>query len=421
MAGDRVSGEFDVTVRAIAAGGSGVADLPDGRVVFVPRTGPGDHVRVRIERSKPRWAIASLTKVLQPGNERRDALCTLYDTCGGCQLQHLPYERQLEWKSRIVRDALVRIGGLASADLPEVMPSPLETGYRNRITFTLRRLPGGRVVAGFHALHRPTHVVEVVGECILPHPALLDAWRALRSAWGAGAQLLPPGGRLRLTLRDDAGKVTLVVEGGGSGWSAAELASAVPTLASIWHRAGEEEGEPTLLSGSAESGSTAFVQVNPEAAALLIAHVLKAAGGPAGKVVDAYCGTGEYARSLAERGWDATGIEADPAACATARRGAPAGCVVLEGRVENLLESALPADLLIVNPPRAGLDPEVVRIVAAEPPRRLIYVSCDPATLARDVAGLGSAYAPASMRCFDLFPQTAHVETVLVFEAKERT
>ncbi len=420
MAAERVTDEVQVTVRAIAAGGAGVADLPDGRVVFVPRTAPGDRVRVRIERSKPRWATASLSRIIEPGPERREALCALYDTCGGCQLQHLPYDRQLEWKARIVRDALLRIGGLSSAELPEVVPSPQETGYRNRITFTLRRLPGGRVVAGFHALHRPTHVVDVQGQCVLPRPALLDAWRALRSAWGPGAQLLPGGGRLRLTLRDDRGGVALVVEGGAPGWSAAALAAAAPVLAAIWHRAGDERGEPLLVSGAPESGSTGFVQVNPEAAAPLVAHVLGAAGGPAGKVVDAYCGEGEYARSLAERGWDATGIESDPAACTTARRGAPAGCVVMEGRVENLLEAALPADLLIVNPPRAGLDPEVLRIIAAAPPRRLIYVSCDPATLARDVAGLGDAYAPASLRCFDLFPQTAHVETVLVLDAQER-
>ena len=407
-----------MTVRGIAAGGAGVADLPDGRVVFVPRTAPGDRVSVRIERSKPRWALGSLRKVLEPSTYRREALCALYDTCGGCQLQHLPYDRQLEWKTRIVGDALTRIGGVAPLDIPGVVASPLEIAYRNRVTFTLRRLPGGRVVAGFHALNRPAHVVDVQGECVLPRSALLSAWRALRSAWGPGARLLPSGGRLRLTLREDAGGVSLVVEGGASGWSADPLAGAVPALGAIWHRAGDESGEPRLLAGSA-LGSTAFVQVNPEAAALLVSYVLELVG-PGGKAVDAYSGAGEYARSLAERGWDVTGIELDPAACAVARRGAPERCLVLEGRVEDLLEDALPADLLIVNPPRAGLDPEVVRIVAAHPPAHIIYVSCDPATLARDVGALSGEYTPRSARCFDLFPQTAHVETVLVLEAKAR-
>ena len=98
----------DVTIRAIAAGGSGLGDLPDGRVVFVPRTAPGDRVRIRIEKSKPRWAVGSLRRIVEPGPDRQDALCTLYGECGGCQLQHLLYEKQLEWKGRVVADALSR-------------------------------------------------------------------------------------------------------------------------------------------------------------------------------------------------------------------------------------------------------------------------------------------------------------------------
>jgi 23S rRNA (uracil1939-C5)-methyltransferase len=410
-----------VTVRGIAAGGSGVADLPDGRVVFVPRTAPGDRVDIRVEKSKPRWAVGSLHAVLQPGPERREALCALYDTCGGCQLQHLPYATQLAWKARFVRDALARIGGVTTLgvlDDLEVVPSPREVEYRNRITFTLRRLSGGKVVAGFHALGRPAHVVDVTSECVLPRPELAGVWRALRKAWGEGAALLPEGGRLRLTLREeDSGAVSLLVEGGRPGWNGEPLARAMPTLSAIRHGTSEDEGAAPLVAGSAEDGTTAFAQVNPEAAALLVEHVLALVGEPA-SVVDAYCGTGVYARPLAERGAAVTGIELDPAACADARRGAPAGLVVLEGRVEDVLEDALPAELLIANPPRSGLDPEVTRIVAARVPRTVIYVSCDPATLARDVEALSAVYECAAVRCFDLFPQTAHVETVLLLRAK---
>lgn len=429
-----MSAPVAVTVRGIAAGGAGVANLPDGRVVFVPRTAPGDRVTIQIERSKPRWAVGSLRSVLEPGPERRDAPCPLYDTCGGCQLQHLPYASQLEWKARFVRDALARIGGLEGLEAIEVVPSPLETGYRNRVSFTLRRLPGGHLVAGFHALGRPAHVVDVRGECVLPRPALVEVWVALRAAWGPDARLLPEAGRLRLTLRDDSGRTTLLVEGGRAGWSAEPLAQAVPALAAVWHRSAEENAVPRLVAGSAEAGTPAFAQVNPEAAALLVEQVVSLAGaprvdapapgaatseGPRGRLVDAYCGAGRYSAPLAARGWDVTGIEIDPAACAEARRDAPSDSLVLEGRVEDLLGDVLPADLLIVNPPRTGLDPEVVRIIASLPPGRLIYVSCDPATLARDVGALAGAYAVRSIRCFDLFPQTAHVETVLLLERKE--
>jgi 23S rRNA (uracil1939-C5)-methyltransferase len=405
-----------VTIRGIAAGGAGIADLPDGRVVFVPRTAPGDRVSIQVERTKPRWALGSLRAVLEPGSERRDPLCALYDTCGGCQLQHLAYERQLAWKARFVRDALARIGGLASIEEPEVVASPRQTAYRNRVTFTLRRLAGGRVVAGFHALGRPAHVVDVKDECILPGPALAAAWTSLRSSWGEGARRLPAGGRLRLTLREGKAGVVLVVEGGAGGWTAAALLEAVPAIVSIWHRPGDE-GTPRLVAGAREEGAPAFAQVNPQAAALLVEHVLEVAG-RARRVVDAYAGAGEYGRRLAERGCAVTAIELERVACAAARDRAPPGYTILEGRVEDRLASLLPAELLIVNPPRSGLGPDVVDVLAEHPPDRVVYVSCDPATLARDVGALASLYAPGSLRCFDLFPQTAHVETVLVLERK---
>jgi 23S rRNA (uracil1939-C5)-methyltransferase len=408
-----VESRLTVTVRGIAIGGAGVADLPDGRVVFVPRTAPGDRVSIRIEKSRRRWAAGSLCELIEPAAGRRAALCTLYERCGGCQLQHLPYESQLEWKGRFVADALARIGGLVDVAVPEVVPSSRETGYRSRVTFTLRRLRGGRIVAGFHALGRPAHVVDVMGECVLPRPELVRAWTALRSRWGQGARLLPPAGRLRLTLRSEPAGPALVVEGGPEGWRADDLAQAVPELVAIWHRSGAGDGEARGVAGFADGAPPpSFVQVNPEAASSLVEHVVELAG-PAGRAVDAYSGVGEYGRQLAERGWQVTSIERDSGACAVARARAPEGLSVLEGSVEDHLESALPADLLIVNPPRSGLAPEVRRVIDEVGPTHVIYVSCDPATLARDVAELSGAYALLSIRCFDLFPQTAHVESVV--------
>ena len=419
---DRGAVTVDVTVRGIAAGGSGVADLPDGRVVFVPRTAPGDRATVQIERSKPRWATGSLLSLIEPSPERRPAPCVLYDVCGGCQLQHLPYERQLEHKTRFVKDALERIGKLALADIPPITGSPRETRYRNRMAFSLRRLGSGRVLAGFHQLDRPDRLVDVRSECLLPREALLEAWIALRSAWGEGASLLPGGQHLRLTLREDVGGIVLVVEGGASSWSAEPLLAAT-NLAAIWHRPDEEGGSARLKAGSAPAGSPAFAQVNPEVAGLMLEHVLEVVGSPnrsSGErtAVDAYAGAGHYARRLASAGWRVTAIEMDPAAAEAARNAAGDGYGVLEARVEDRLSGVLPADLLVVNPPRAGLTPEIVRSILDQPPARLVYVSCDPATLARDVAALGSRYDVRSVACFDLFPQTAHVETVLALRRR---
>ncbi len=408
----------EVTVRAIAAGGSGVGQLPDGRVVFVPRTAPGDRVAVRIEKDKPRWAVARVDRMVAPSTDRRDALCALYHTCGGCQLQHLPYGRQLEWKGRIVADALTRLGGLGAVEPPEVVPSPRTTGYRNRMTFTLRRLRGGRTVAGLHALGRPGHVIDVQDECVLPEPELAQAWVDLRRGWGPGARLLPAGGRLRLMLRALEPGFELVIEGGERAWRPQELVERVPRLVTVHHIPGG--ADRTKEAGGDDTPATlgtAFVQVNRSAAPALEAHV-QAVAGDGEHAVDAYCGVGVYGRTLAQAGWRVVGIELDPAAVSIAEGRAPAGFTVERGRVEELLDAHLPVDLLIVNPPRTGLDERVPHVVLAAPPNRIVYVSCDPATLARDVAALSSTYDLSGLRAFDLFPQTAHVETVAVLDRR---
>ncbi len=419
-------GAAGIEITGIAAGGAGVGRLADGRVVFVHRTAPGDLVRVRTVRSRRSWAEAELVEVLRAGPGRREPPCPHYGRCGGCTLEHLAYAAQLDAKATIVRDALQRIGGIDRPP-PEVVASPRELRYRNRVSFTLLRLRGGRVVAGFHEIGRPDRVVDVEGRCLLPEAALTRVWDALRAAWGPAAGRLPAGRRLRLTLRvAAAGEAALLVEGGARGGENAEGATAllrdVPGLAAVWIRAaahapatrlaGEERlteawnDEELALSGGV------FLQVNREAAALLEAHVVHAAGTVDGaRVVDAYCGVGLHARRFERLGARVVGVERDPVAVAEARRGAP-GATFLEGAVEERLAETLPADVVVLNPPRAGLHERVPEALRRTPPRRLVYVSCDPATLARDLARLAPAFSLRSLRCFDLFPQTAHVETV---------
>jgi len=347
--------------------------------------------------------------------------CSLYDECGGCALQHLAYDRQLHWKGRMVVDALERIGGLEDVPDPEVVPSPRELRYRDRLSFTLRRLRGGRVVAGFHHLHRSGHVVDVHDECLLGEEPLLEIWAALREAWGGNAQRLPDGGRLRLTLRlvgeDTAG---LLVEGGAFGWRGGGLVDDVPGLVDVWHQPSDAARAVRVdgPGGPAEDQGVrpgAFTQVNPVVAPALRDHVLEQLL-EEGSVLDAYCGVGVYGRAVAEEGRPVTGIEMDPAACATARRNAPESFQLREGRVEDLLEDALPADTVIVNPPRTGLDDRIPGVLRDAEPHRIVYVSCDPATLARDLKRLAPDYRPSRLRCFDLFPQTAHVESVAVLD-----
>jgi 23S rRNA (uracil1939-C5)-methyltransferase len=411
-------------IDSIAAGGEGVGRLQDGRVVFVHRTAPGEQAEIEIVRQQKRWARGRLRRVLEASPQRREAPCPHYAECGGCTLEHLAYSAQLEAKANIVADALGRIGGLPGPP-PEVVASPREHRYRNRVSFALRRLGSGRVVAGFHALGDPGRVVDVNGSCLLPEAPLATVWDRLRAAWGPDARLLPSGERLRLTLRASAGgEVSLLVEGGFSPGEPQALLERVEGLVSVWHRPGE--AGPQLIAGApglpetwgdetvALSGA-AFLQVNRSAAALLEEHVLARIGDADGlQVVDAYCGIGLRARRLARAGARVVGIELDSDAVETARRGAPPEAHFEAGSVEALLPHHLPADLVILNPPRAGVAAEVASALCAVPPARLVYVSCDPATLARDLHRLQAAFAPDNLRCFDLFPQTAHVETVVV-------
>jgi 23S rRNA (uracil1939-C5)-methyltransferase len=414
-----------VEVTGIAGGGAGVGRLPDGRVTFVHRTAPGERVEVEVVESKPRWTRSRLVRVLRPSPVRREAPCPYYGRCGGCTLQHMQYPAQLDAKGTIALDALQRIGGL---DVPvtEVVPSPSEFGYRNRVTFTVRRGQQG-LVAGFRALEDPDTVVDVGAECLLPEPAVIQAWAALRAVWGPEARRLPSGEELRVTVRATAsGGVTLGVEGGYAPGRARELLDAVPGLVSVWHR--PEGGRSfELLAGraglreewggeSVELDADVFLQVNRQAAAELERHVLtRVQASEPGRVVDAYCGVGLYARQLQREGVAVIGIEVHGGAVRQAERALPEGRF-LEGRVEDLLPEALPADIVILNPPRTGLAAPVPDQLAEAPPGRIVYVSCDPATLARDLERLESSHRVVGLRAFDLFPQTAHVETVVELE-----
>jgi 23S rRNA (uracil1939-C5)-methyltransferase len=411
-----------VRIDGIAAGGAGVGRTPDGRAVFVHRTAPGELADVELVEAKRRWARGRLVVLQEASPARRDAPCRFYERCGGCTLEHLQYEAQLAAKSQIVVDALKRIGHRA-IEPPEVVPSPSEFRYRNRVSFTLVRLRTGGVLAGFHEIDRPDRVLDVDGTCLLPEQPVADAWGSLRVHWGRNATRLPAGSRLRLTLRGTAGgRTALLVQGGFGPGQPDELLARVPSLDAVWHQP-RPNVEPLLLAGEArlaESwqeeelalGGAVFLQVNRGAAALLEDHVVDLAGDVRGRtVIDAYCGVGLHARRFARAGARVTGVELDPLAVHEAELAAP-DVRFVHDRVESALPPLLPVDLVVLNPPRSGLAAEAVAALRAAPPDRMIYVSCDPATLARDLDRLGGTFTLGSVRCFDLFPQTAHVETV---------
>ncbi|MDT8436402.1 MAG: TRAM domain-containing protein [Gemmatimonadota bacterium] len=435
--GDPVPGaEVELDIDAIAAGGEGVGRTAEGRVVFVARTAPGDRVAATLRQVRPRWARATLERVLRPGPERHEPPCPLYDRCGGCDLQHLAAPAQRAAKRDIVRQALRRIGGVAP-EVGAVETAGEDLGYRNRLRFTLRRdgEEESRVTAGFHRLAAPSEVLDVP-DCPLGEAALRQAWRALRDAWGPGAAALPGGSELQVTLRTGAdGALALHVRGGDPArpGDPAAVRAALPGLSSyVWDDASGGRSVPV---GDAtwpdrwdgiefRLGPEVFLQAN-RAVARRIDEALEEFAAPLTglRVSDLYAGAGARAIRWARAGAEVTAVELDRVACEAGRAAAErAGARLrfLRGRVEDLLPRVLAADLVIANPPRAGMTaPVTAALAAAERPRRLACVSCDPATLARDLGRLAPTWRVDEVRVYDAFPQTGHVETVAFLRRRE--
>jgi len=330
------------------------------------------------------------------------------DRCGGCQIQHLGYDDgQLPAKSGIIRDALNRIGRL-DVDAPDVARSPKPWRYRTKLTLALRRADG-KWIAGLHRYDAPDEVFQLV-DCPITDERVMAAWRAVL----AHDTLLPAAAALRGAIRLLGNGFSFTVEGAKTWGTADELFAAAPQMLQLWWK---PEGKPRRLMQSRipePLAGASFTQVNPDVAALVRSWVVDLASKDAPRVaVDAYSGTGDIAVALAERGSRVTAIEIDRDASRVCASRLPEGSRAIAAPVEKALGKALPADLVVVNPPRAGLDERVADILKSQvpSPKALIYVSCNPATLARDIRRM-ERFQVKSLRGFDMFPQTAHVETV---------
>lgn len=448
----------ELTIDAIAAGGDGVGRDPDGRAVFVPLTAPGDRVRAEVVKAKKRWARARMVELLDPAGDRREAPCPVFGECGGCRLQHLSWPRQAAAKRSVVAAALGRIGGL-DVDVAETIRAGEPLGYRNRVTLTVRparldldgEVPGR---AGFHGLHRPGRVIDCPN-CLLAEPAVQAAWEAL-APWDCLPDALGEGAELRVTIRASvAGNIVLLVEGGSVAGNRDELCDRLPQLESyLWI---DDEDVRCQLAGRAtfaeewqgirfQLDPTVFLQVNRAAAAAMddwLDARIEAEFGVATRrddrredmeslgrdvmgglrVADLYAGVGARAIRWARNGADVATCEIDRLACDASRAAArrQAGYIdIREGRVEDHLD-IMDADLVVVNPPRAGLSEEVREALAAGPALAVAYVSCDPATLARDLKPITESYDVATVQPFDAFPQTAHVETIAWLRRRDGT
>ena len=410
-----------VRIERLAAGGDGVGRLDDGRVVFVPRTAPGDLVEIGRRRDYRRHARARMTRLVEAGAGRVEPRCPHYlaDECGGCQFQHLDLPTQLSAKQGIVGDALARLARVAvTAAAVEAAPDPWE--YRSRVTLTVGP---GRRFAGFHPLDQATRVFPLE-HCAIAQPGLMRIWRALRPH----LHLVPRTVKSLLLRLDRAGGHHLVLrDEGAQAWDkgpalARAMSDEIRDLSVWWQPPG---GAARVTGGGADPfPATVFEQVHPVMGDRIRAYAVRQLGElPGQHVWDLYAGIGETSEQLLDGGAAVESVELDRRAVELAERrsderraGTDARIRRHVGRVEDVAPRLRPADGIIANPPRSGLDPRALEALVSRPARRLVYVSCDPATLARDLGRLNPAYQVRQIQPFDMFPQTAHVETIAVLE-----
>jgi 23S rRNA (uracil1939-C5)-methyltransferase len=401
-----------IRILRLAAGGDGVGKLDDGRTVFIPRTAPGDLVEPAALRAHKRFARARLGRLLEPSPDRVEPRCPHYvrDECGGCQLQHVAGAAQREARRGFVGEALRRLARREVAD-PPLEFAELEFDYRTKLTLAVSA-DGHRI--GLHRYDRAEEVFDLEW-CHITVPELMELWQVLRRL----RPLLPP--RLEglvLRMGREGGRHVLFRTTEGEVWGgAAQLHAELRRRAAVatlwWQPAG---GAPRAMAGADEAYPAAvFEQVHPAMGDRVRAHALEALGAVEGRRVwDLYAGLGETTAALVRAGASVESVESDRRAVAEAESRGPAARRHA-GRVEDVLGELKAPDLVITNPPRTGMDLRVVEALERLAPRRVVYVSCDPATLARDVGRL-PGFRIAEVRAFDLFPQTAHVETVVVLD-----
>lgn len=342
---------LQLTISDIAFGGKGVA-RHDGKVYFIPFTAPGDVVTARVVKEKKKFAEAEIVSVDQPSPDRVEPPCQFFGTCGGCSYQHIAYEQQLAIKGRQVEQTLRRVGRLAEVPMRAVIAAPDPYEYRNRIRV---HVAGG--VAGFFA--HDAHSIIDIDRCAIASPEVNESLRRLRGA----------------VVRD--GDYSLRASGGGP----------------------------------------YFEQTNAGVTRALLALIESLVRRGQSLLVDAYCGAGIFAKRLVPHFETVIGIEENVNAVERASRDAAPHERYVAGDVSALLGDILSVHdsartTVILDPPATGIVARVADLLLGAAPLEILYVSCNPATLARDLALLASAYTLSSVTPLDMFPQTAEIEVV---------
>jgi len=407
---------FEIRVENWAYGGEVMGRLPDGRAVFVPFALPGELVRVELVEEKRGYARARLVEVLEPSEERVTPRCKHFTECGGCHYQHLPYPLQLAAKTEVLKDTLARIGGFSSEELAALVKtavaSPSPWYYRNHIQFHLDQ--DGRL--GFRAPRSET--IVPIEECYLPNESLNQIWPQ--------PEMDPNPNLSRVALRsgvdDDVMLILETEDDEGLDFALDIPLAAVQLGPSTLHVLSDmAELEIEVLEYTFQVSAGSFFQVNTPVAAAMVEHLLAHLPlTPQSTVLDVYCGVGLFSAFIAQEVAQLIGIEENPLAVEDfgVNLDAYDNVAVYEAPAEDVMPRLdVHPDIILVDPPRGGLDLTVLDAITEMKPNVLAYVSCDPSTLARDAKRLRAAgFALEHITPFDMFPQTYHIESISIWK-----
>jgi 23S rRNA (uracil1939-C5)-methyltransferase len=403
---------FEVIPSACVYGGDALARLPDGRAVFIPFVLPGETCRIRLVEEKEHYARAELLEVVSPSPLRITPRCLHFKDCGGCHYQHINYLEQLNIKRDILKDQLERVGKFTNPPVRDAIASPEQWNYRNHIQFRISE--SGQ--PGF-SRHR-SHTIVPIKECHLPEDSINQIWPALDLEYNPGLD------RISLRAGEEGQDILIVLE--TSDPKPIEFTVDLPLSAVLQGPGGE-----IILSGDeftiipvhdfpfvVSAGS--FFQVNARMAEILIDHLLDIL--PLNKdtvLLDVYCGVGLFSVFLAPLVKELIGIESHPAAGEDFLYNLSGlnNVKLYDASAEDVLSNLdIDPDVILLDPPRAGISVSVLDRVVSLSPDMIVYISCDPATLARDAARfLKQGYMLMDSTPFDMFPQTYHIESLNIF------
>ncbi len=399
-----------VKLEKLTYGGDALGRLSDRRAVFIPFALPGESVSIRILDEKPTHVRAELLEVLEPSPQRWSPKCIHFGVCGGCHYQHMPYSAQLIAKTDILRDQILRIGKIENPPLMPAVPSSSEWNYRNHVQFHLTR--DGKL--GYVDAH--SRGVMPVTECHLPETPLDVLWPRLDFDPGLGLE------RVSLRLGTDD-QVMLVLESPQAPELVLEADLSVVHLSGddVVVMAGDDYLSMLVNDRLFHVSAPSFFQVNTAMAGKMVEYLLaQLPVTPSTILLDVYCGVGLFSAFFASRVGRVIGVESSSSACSDFANNLDEfeNVELYEAPAQDVLPSLeLNPSVIIVDPPRAGLDRRALDALLALHPQRIAYVSCDPSTLARDAARLiAGGLRLVQVTPFDLFPQTFHIESISTFE-----